>query len=275
MSEESAPEEPGLVVAIDGPGSSGKSTVGMESARRLGYRFCDTGLLYRAVTWLALERGIAAAETVELIDLAGEVRLVADGRGRLRHVEVNGADVTPQVRTARVDRAVSEYSRIPGLRAALVPRQRAIAAEGRIVVAGRDIGTVILPDADLKLYLDASAEERARRRLVQRARRSADEDVLEELRRRDAIDSGRAVAPLRIAEDAVVLRTDGNTFNQTVREVVAAIRAAAVAFSDLDRAQPREDLRASARDSAARAVARLHATWRAPTAAAGGAGGNE
>ena len=218
----------GLVVAVDGPSSSGKSTVGAEAARRLRYRFCDTGLLYRAVAWLALERGIAPADVPALLPLAAEVVLVADARGRLRHVEADGRDVTHEVRGADVDRAVSDYSKVPELRAALVPRQRDLAGEGGIIMAGRDIGTVILPDADVKIYLSASAEERARRRAKQRG--TVDETeadrILDELRRRDSIDSSRETAPLRIASDAVVIRTDGNSFEQTIEAVVQAIRAA-------------------------------------------------
>jgi cytidylate kinase len=216
-----------LVVAVDGPSSSGKSTVGAEAARRLGYRFCDTGLLYRAVAWLAVERGVAPDQTAELVPLAGEVQLIADRRGRLRHVEAAGRDVTAEVHRPEVDRAVSNYSKVPELRAALVPRQRALAADGAIIMAGRDIGTVILPNADVKIYLYASPEERARRRAAQR-RVKADETqaggILEDMRRRDAIDSERETAPLRTADDAIVLKTDGNTFDQTVAAVVRAIR---------------------------------------------------
>lgn len=222
-----------LVVALDGPGSSGKSTVGAEAARRIRYRFCDTGLLYRAVTWLALRRGVAPADVAGLVPLAAEVSLVPDASGRLLQVEVGGRDVTAEAGSAAVDRAVSDYSKVPELRAALVPRQRALAADGGIIMAGRDIGTVILPDADVKIYLNASAEERARRRAAQRRmaqRRDIDasemERILDDLRRRDAIDSSRATAPLRTAPDAVVVNTDGNTFEETVRAVVEAIRAA-------------------------------------------------
>lgn len=221
-----------LVVAVDGPSSSGKSTVGAEAARRLRYRFCDTGLLYRAVSWLAVERGIAPDQTAALVPLAEEVHLIADSRGQLRHVEAAGRDVTAEVHGPAVDRAVSDYSKVPELRTALVPRQRALAEDGGIIVAGRDIGTVILPDADVKIYLDASAEERARRRAAQR-KVAADEKqasgILEDMRRRDAIDSGRETAPLRSAEDAIVLKTDGNTFEQTVAAVVRAIRDAQTA----------------------------------------------
>ena len=221
-----------LVVAVDGPSSSGKSTVGAEAARRLRYRFCDTGLLYRAVTWLAVERGIAPHQTAALVPLADEVQLVADTRGRLRHVEAAGRDVTAEVRGPAVDRAVSDYSKVPELRAALVPRQRVLAADGGIIVAGRDIGTVILPDADVKIYLYASPEERARRRAAQR-RIGADDTkaggILEDMRRRDAIDSERETAPLRTADDAIVFKTDDNTFKQTVAAVVRTIRAAEAA----------------------------------------------
>ena len=214
------------MVALDGPGSSGKSTVGAEAARRLRYRFCDTGLLYRAVTWLGLERGVPATDVARVVGLVPDVELVADARGRLRRVVAGGVDVTHQVRSAPVDRSVSEYARVPELRSALLPRQRAIAVAGGIIMAGRDIGTVVLPDADLKIYLDASAEERARRRAAQR--RNADEpgtgEILAELRRRDAIDSGRATAPLKVPRDAIVLYTDRNTFQQTVLALVRSVR---------------------------------------------------
>jgi cytidylate kinase len=219
----------GLVVALDGPGSSGKSTVGAEAARRLGYRFCDTGLLYRAVAWLALERGVAATDVAALVPLVAEVRLVADARGRLRHVEAGGRDVTTEVCEASVDRVVSDYARVPELRSALVARQHEIAARGGIIMAGRDIGTTILPDAPVKIYLDASAEERAKRRAVQRKTTDAGEadQILAELRRRDAIDSTRETAPLRAAPDAVVVHTDGYSFEETVGAVVGTIRHAA------------------------------------------------
>ena len=218
-----------LVVALDGPSSSGKSTVGAEAARRLGYRFCDTGLLYRAVAWLALERGVSPDDTARLVPLAAEVALVADSRGRLSHVSVAGRDVTTEVRAAAVDRAVSDYARVAELRAAMVTRQRTLAVDGGIIMAGRDIGTVILPDADVKIYLNASAEERARRRAAER--QTTDEieagRILEDLRRRDAIDSSRETAPLRTAADAAVIDTDGCTFEETVAAVLAAIAAGA------------------------------------------------
>src|SRR4051794_4445166 len=158
----------GLVVALDGPASSGKSSVGAAAAARLGYRFCDTGLLYRAITWLALHRGLRAEHTDALVRLVTEIELVDDGSGRLAHVAIDGVDRTDEVRRPDVDSAVSAYSSIAEIRHALLARQRALALSGRIVMAGRDIGTVVLPDADLKLFLDASMEERAKRRALER-----------------------------------------------------------------------------------------------------------
>ena len=159
-----AAQSKGLVVALDGPASSGKSSVGAAAAERLGYRFCDTGLLYRAVTWLAIHRRVAPDETGALVALVDEIELVDDGTGRLAHVAVDGVDRTTEVRRPDVDVVVSSYSGIAELRAALLQRQRRLIDGGRIIMAGRDIGTVVLPDADLKIYLDASVEERARRR---------------------------------------------------------------------------------------------------------------
>ncbi len=219
----------GLVVALDGPASSGKSSVGAAAALELSYRFCDTGLLYRALTWLAIRRGIAPDDATALVELVGEVELAADDRGRLARVLVDGIDETADVHTEEVDARVSAYSQVAAVRAALLQRQRSIAAGGRIVMAGRDIGTVVLPDADLKLFLDASAEERARRRSEERGLHPDGPEglaILAELRRRDEQDSTRAVAPLRPAADARILRTDGNRFEQTVAMVVGAIREA-------------------------------------------------
>jgi cytidylate kinase len=235
MAEEAATEVRtgrGLVVALDGPASSGKSSVGAAAAAELGYRFCDTGLLYRAVTWLALHRRVLAKDASGLVALVDEVDLVDDGGGRLAHVAVDGVDRTAEVRGPDVDVAVSAISSVAELRLALLTRQRRLASDGRIIMAGRDIGTVVLPDADLKIYLDASVEERAHRRVLERG---IDPDspeaaeILDELRRRDGLDSSRKIAPLRAADDAVVIRTDGNAFETTVRLVVEAIRTAEAA----------------------------------------------
>ena len=220
-------DTPRLVVALDGPGSSGKSSVGAAAALRVAYRFCDTGLLYRAVTWLAEARGVDVDDAAGLVELVGDIELMADAHGRLAHVLVGGTDRTADVHTPPVDAAVSAVSAVPELRAALLERQRALAAEGGIVMAGRDIGTVVLPDADLKLFLDASVAERARRRAEERGLDPNGPEaaaILQALRRRDELDSTRAVAPLRAAPDARILSTDGNRFEDTVDAVVIAIR---------------------------------------------------
>ena len=218
-----------LVVALDGPGSSGKSSVGAAAALACGYRFCDTGLLYRAVTWLALARGMSTSHPHAVRGLVDEVELAPDDVGRLSRVIVDGTDHTQEVRGPAVDAAVSVISAIPELRLALLERQRGLAASGGIVMAGRDIGTVVLPDAGLKIYLDASVEERARRRTEERGLDPASAEaqaILAALRRRDELDSTRPVAPLRPAADARIISTDGNTFEETIDAVVGAIRDA-------------------------------------------------
>ena len=216
-----------LVVAIDGPASSGKSTVGSGAAGRLGYRFCDTGLFYRAVALLAVRLGVDLRDGNALSRLVPRVALAPDDDGRYRRVLVDGADVTDEAREAAVDKVVSEVARQPEVRAALLGPQRALAAEGGIIMAGRDIGTVVLPDADLKIYLDASPEERARRRCLERdvpPGGPEEAQILADLRRRDGIDSTRATAPLRVPPDALVIVTDALTLAGTVDAVVAVVR---------------------------------------------------
>jgi len=216
-----------LIVALDGPGSSGKSSVGAAAALKEGYRFCDTGLLYRAVTWLALARRVSASYPHAMRGLVDEVELAPDGYGRLARVLVDGVDHTDDVHVPAVDAAVSAVAAIPELRLALLDRQRGIAAGGGIIMAGRDIGTVVLPDADLKIFLEASVEERAHRRAEERGiepNGPEGEAILDALRRRDELDSTRAVAPLRPAPDARIISTDGNRFEDTVDAVVNAIR---------------------------------------------------
>lgn len=225
-----------LVVALDGPGSSGKSSVGAAAAQAVGYRFCDTGLLYRAVTWLAEARGVPVDDPDGLVVLVSDVDLVPDQRGRLARVIVDGTDHTDDVHGPAVDAAVSAVAAVADVRSALLARQRDLAAGGGIVMAGRDIGTVVLPAADLKIYLDASVEERARRRARERdlAPDSPEAlDILASLRRRDHLDATREVAPLRIAPDARIISTDGNAFGDTVALVVGAIRDAEARTRDV------------------------------------------
>jgi cytidylate kinase len=216
-----------LRVALDGPGSSGKSSVGAAAAVQLDYRFLDTGVLYRAITLLSVLRDIDSQDQAALVAVVPELELVADDEGQMRRVTVAGKDVTEQLHVPAVDRLVSAVSAQPDVRAALLEAQRDIAAAGAIILAGRDIGTVVLPDADLKLYLDVSVEERARRRAAERglAPESAEAaTILADLQRRDHLDGSRAVAPLRIPDDAVVVRSGGRDFDDTVATVVGVIR---------------------------------------------------
>ena len=225
-------QDRGPIVALDGPGSSGKSSVGAAVASALGARFLDTGLLYRALTWLCLERGLRPDDGPAVAPLVAQIDLAADENGRIVRVIVDGRDVADRIRTPRVDRSVSAVARQPEVRAALLGRQQAIAAAGAIVVAGRDIGSVVLPDADVKIWLDASAEERAARRARERGIDPASPAglaILDDLRRRDLADGSRDVSPARAADDAVHVRTDGNSFEATVAAVLAVVRAAAPA----------------------------------------------
>jgi len=213
-------------IAIDGPAASGKSTVSELLARRLDYLYFDTGVMYRAVTWAALERSIPIEDEAAVTTLAEQLRIdvvaptVDDGRQYT--VLADAVDVTWAIRTPAVDANVSAVSAYPGVRKALVAQQRRVAAKGPVVMAGRDIGTVVLPDADLKIYLDASAEERARRRCQELRERGEEADyeaVLASMRRRDEIDSSRAVSPLRAAGDAVVVDTTDLDIEEMLAEV--------------------------------------------------------
>jgi len=217
----------GLRIALDGPGSSGKSSVGAAAATQLGYRFLDTGLLYRAITLLSVLREIKPDDQPALVAVVPELELVPDEAGRIRRVKVDGRDVTDQLHVPAVDRRVSAVSAQPDVRAALLQTQRDLAATGSIILAGRDIGTVVLPDADLKLYLEVSVEERARRRAAERGLAADSGEaatILADLERRDHLDSSRETAPLRIPDDAVIVRSDGRDFDDTVAAVVRIIR---------------------------------------------------
>ena len=222
-------------IAVDGPSASGKSTVGKLLAAELGFDFLDTGLMYRAVTQLALTRGagdddassIADADALGVIArrAAFAVRLADDGDWRL---VVDGRDLTDELHSARINRYVSPVSAVSAVRRALVARQRRMATDAPIVMVGRDIGTVVLPNAPLKIYLDASAETRARRRVADAAgnvEQQRYEAVLDSIAARDAIDSTRADSPLRPADDAVVIATDELTIRAVVDAVMRLARA--------------------------------------------------
>lgn len=201
-----------LCVAIDGPSGAGKSTVGHALAQRIGATFVDTGLMYRALTLAALERGVDPDDGPALGDLAGTCEIEVERPGpehpdRLETVRLDGRDVTDAVRTPTVDRAVSAVSRHAEVREAMLPVQRAAAFRHDTVMVGRDIGTVVLPDATLKVYLVAAAAVRAGRRAAEMGAPERYEEYLAEILRRDTADSGRELAPLRQAEGAIVLDT--------------------------------------------------------------------
>lgn len=217
-------------IAIDGPAGAGKSTIGALVAERLGYLFLDTGAMYRAVALAALDQGVDPDDAVALAGLAREARVtigpptVRDGRAYT--VLLDGKDVTWDIRDARIDRVVSQVARVPGVRDAMLDQQRSLAARGRVVMVGRDIGTVVLPDAERKIFLTASAAERARRReeeLAARGERRPRQELLHEILRRDQLDSERAVAPLRAADDAIVVETDGHSVGQALDRVLSVI----------------------------------------------------
>jgi len=221
------------IIAIDGPAASGKSTLAKNLAEHLGYLYFDTGVMYRAVTWVGLERGYILDDEELITSLAERVRIdvrppsVDDGRAC--DVLVDGQDVTWQIRQPEVDAYVSLVSAYPGVRHALSVQQRRIGLRGQVVMVGRDIGTVVLPEADLKLYLVASAEERARRRfkeLDQRGENVTQEDILDAVRKRDQVDSSRDVSPLRPAEDAVILDSEELDVEQVLNYVIALIAQA-------------------------------------------------
>lgn len=210
-------------IAVDGPAGSGKSTVSFALAQRLGYLFADTGAFYRAVTFLALEEELDTNQLDTITALARRVRLDMTpdlaNDGRQCTILADGRDVTPYIHLPMVDANVSAVSAIPGVRDALLDVQRAIAARGQVIMAGRDIGTVVLPDADLKLFVDASLDQRAHRRYQQRilSGQPADlETIRKGLHRRDTIDSGRETAPLLRAPDAIYLDTSDLTFEESV-----------------------------------------------------------
>ena len=219
------------VIAIDGPAASGKSTIGLRLANTLGYLFFDTGVMYRAITWLALARGIDIHDEAAVTRLAEDAQIdvapASKPDGRVLDVLVDGQEITWEIRSRKVDENVSLISAYRGVRRALSQQQRRIGQRGNIVMVGRDIGTVVLPEADLKIYLDATAEERARRRYDEiRARggKTEYESILRRVKERDRIDSTRDVAPLKAAEDAVVLDSDQLNEDQVFERVLALVK---------------------------------------------------
>jgi cytidylate kinase len=214
------------IVAIDGPAASGKTTVANQLAEKWGYLFFDTGVMYRAVTWFALHENISTKDEAAVTALADKMEIdvapPSKDDGREYDVIADGIDVTWKIRKKKVDSRVSRVSAYPGVRKALTQQQRRIGLAGSVIMVGRDIGTVVLPEADLKIYLDASVEERAKRRYTQRVERGEKaklEKILKKLKKRDKIDSTRDIAPLTAAADAIVINTD----QLSIQEVVAKI----------------------------------------------------
>lgn len=216
------------IIAIDGPAASGKSTLGLRLAEALHYLFFDTGVMYRAITWLVLDRGIDVNDEAAVTALAENVPIeVAPASvpdGRTCDVIIEGKDITWQTRLPEVEINVSPVSAYRGVRAALTQQQRRIGLRGNVVMVGRDIGTVVLPEADLKIYLDASASERAKRRyeeILDRGSEANYTEILAKVRERDRIDSTRDVAPLKTAEDAIVLDSDKLNADEVFEKALA------------------------------------------------------
>jgi cytidylate kinase len=211
-------------IAIDGRGAVGKSTVGRILARKLGYSFVDTGEMYRALAWLALQRKIDLTDEAMLSKLATEARIeVARQDGsRYNSVSVNGHNVTVEIYSPAVEAAVSHVAKVAGVREILVAKQRRMAEKGKMIMAGRDIGTVVLPQAGLKVFLDASLEERARRRYAELGQKSnlTYKDILADLKKRDEIDSQRSLSPLRPASDAKIIDTEGLTPEEVADRII-------------------------------------------------------
>ena len=211
-----------LIIAIDGPSGAGKGTVARAVTSELGYRHIDSGAMYRAVGWKALRDGVPLDNEAEVAALAERSTIeVATTR-----ITIDGHDVTRAIRTPEIDRAATAVARLPRVRAILVDRQRQLGAGGGIVMEGRDIGTVVFPQADVKVYLDASPEERARRRASDPAHTggpAAVSDVATALIQRDEIDRTRTASPLYAAADAVIVDTTGKNVEEVVREVLEVI----------------------------------------------------
>lgn len=221
-----------MIIAIDGPSGAGKSTVAKAVAKELGFSCLDTGAMYRSIAWKALDTGISLDDAAALSALAGSHEISfghEQGDPVPRRVFIDGEEVTDEIRTARIDKSVSRVSAIAGVRTALVAQQQRLGAAGDYVVEGRDIGTVVFPDAELKVFMTASAEERARRRVRQNEQRgigSVDfDEVLADIIARDEVDSARETSPLRPADDALMLDSTSLPIDEVIATICAEARA--------------------------------------------------
>ena len=215
------------LLAIDGPVAVGKSSVGLRLAKRLGFIFFDTGMIYRAFTWKVLKSGISPEDEQKLCKLATstEFDFIPSKEGALS-VIVDGEDVSSKLLCAEIEEVVAQIAKVAGVRQAMVLEQRKLAQRGRVVMAGRDIGTVVLPWAELKIFLTASTEERAHRRykeLLKRRDNSSLEIVLADLKKRDEMDINRTISPLKPAEDAVTINTEDVSLEQVVDKIYTMV----------------------------------------------------
>tara|TARA_Y100000590_G_scaffold316233_1_gene357613 strand:- start:3142 stop:3810 length:669 start_codon:yes stop_codon:yes gene_type:complete len=212
-------------ISIDGPVAAGKSAVGTLLASRLGYRFIDTGMMYRSVTWAVINNQVDLEDEEAVTNIANQT-IIEVGTGENPEIKVDGENVAGQLRTRPVEQGVSRISRFLGVRKAMVSRQRLLGTNGNIIMAGRDIGTVVLPDADLKIFLTASAEERARRRhqeILGSGQSITFDQVLQDLKQRDKLDTERTNSPLKPAEHSTILNTDNIELTDVVDQIISII----------------------------------------------------